>query len=182
MKVFWLRQKIEKLKKELENLRAMDADFEKRENELKDAIEDAAAAEGDEATEKQQIIDEEVEKFDTEKKEHEEAKNKLEEEIAGMEEQLKEEEAAQDTTPAETPAPEEGTEEKRGGIHIMTTRTKLFNEKIRSAIFNERGEAVNESVKGWLDEVRSCIRDSTTKLLSLLSPKTRSRISSITSL
>ena len=159
MKVFWLRQKIEKLKKELENLRAMDADFEKRENELKDAIEDAAAAEGDEATEKQQIIDEEVEKFDTEKKEHEEAKNKLEEEIAGMEEQLKEEEAAQDTTPAETPAPEEGTEENRGGIHIMTTRTKLFNEKIRSAIFNERGEAVNESVKGWLDEVRSCIRE-----------------------
>lgn len=159
MKVFWLRQKIEKLKKELENLRAMDADFEKRENELKDAIEDAAAAEGDEATEKQQIIDEEVEKFDAEKKEHEEAKNKLEEEIAGMEEQLKEEEAAQDTTPAETPAPEEETEEKRGGIHIMTTRTKLFNEKIRSAIFNERGEAVNESVKGWLDEVRSCIRE-----------------------
>lgn len=41
----------------------------------------------------------------------------------------------------------------------MTTRTKLFNEKIRSAIFNERGEAVNESVKGWLDEVRSCIRE-----------------------
>ena len=159
MKVFWLRQKIEKLKKELENLRAKDAEFEKRENELKDAIEDAAAAEGDEATEKQQIIDEEVEKFDTEKKEHEEAKNKLEEEIAGMEKELEAEEAAQDTTPPATPAPEEGTEENRGGNHIMTTRVKLFSEKIRSALFNERGEAINEQVKAWLGEVRASIKE-----------------------
>lgn len=159
MKVFWLRQKIEKLKKELENLRAKDAEFEKRENELKDAIEEAAAAEGDDAAEKQQIIDEEVDKFDSEKKEHEEAKNKLEDEIAGMEEQLKEEEAAQDTTPATPPAPEAGSEENRGGIHIMTTRAKMFTEKIRSALFNERGEAINEQVKNWLGEVRSCIKE-----------------------
>lgn len=159
MKVFWLRQKIEKLKKELENLRAKDAEFEKREEELKDAIEEAAAAEGDDAAEKQQIIDEEVEKFDSEKKEHEEAKNKLEDEIAGMEEQLKEEEAAQDTTPASSPAPEEGTEENRGGIHIMTTRAKMFTEKIRSALFNERGEAINDQVKNWLGEVRACIKE-----------------------
>lgn len=159
MKVFWLRQKIEKLKKELENLRAKDAEFEKRENELKDAIEEAAAAEGDDAAEKQQIIDEEVDKFDTEKKEHEEAKNKLEDEIAGMEEQLKEEEAAQDTTPPTPPAPEAGSEENRGGIHIMTTRAKMFTEKIRSALFNERGEAINEQVKNWLGEVRACIKE-----------------------
>ncbi len=159
MKVFWLRQKIEKLKKELETLRAKDAEFEKRENELKDAIEEAAAAEGDDATEKQGIIDEEVEKFDTEKKEHEEAKNKLEDEIAGMEEQLKAEEAAQDTTPAAEPAPVEGTEENRGGIHIMTTRAKMFSEKIRSALFNERGEAINDQVKNWLGEVRACIKE-----------------------
>lgn len=159
MKVFWLRQKIEKLKKELENLRAKDAEFEKRENELKEAIEEAAEAEGDDAAEKQQIIDEEVEKFDTEKKEHEEAKNKLEDEIAGMEQQLQEEEAAQDTTPAAAPAPEEGIDENRGGIHIMTTRAKMFSEKIRSALFNERGEAVNEQVKSWLGEVRACIKE-----------------------
>lgn len=159
MKVFWLRQKIEKLKKELETLRAKDAEFEKRENELKDAIEEAAAAEGDDAAEKQQIIDEEVEKFDTEKKEHEEAKNKLEDEIAGMEEQLKDEEAAQDTTPAAPPASDEGTEENRGGIHIMTTRAKMFTEKIRSALFNERGEAINEQIKSWLGEVRACIKE-----------------------
>ena len=159
MKVFWLRQKIEKLKKELENLRAKDAEFEKRENELKDAIEEAAAAEGDDAAEKQQIIDEEVDKFDTEKKEHEEAKNKLEDEIAGMEEQLKEEEAAQDTTPPTPPAPVAGSEENRGGIHIMTTRAKMFTEKIRSALFNERGEAINEQVKNWLGEVRACIKE-----------------------
>ena len=159
MTVFWLRKKIDMLKKELENLRAKDAEFEKRENELKDAIEDAAAAEGDDAAEKQKIIDEEVEKFDAEKKEHDEAKNKLEEEIAGMEEQLKEEEEAQDTTPAAAPPADEGTEENRGGNYIMATRTKLFNEKVRSAIFNERGEAINEAVKGWLDEIRSCIRE-----------------------
>lgn len=159
MKVFWLRQKIEKLKKELENLRAKDAEFEKREEELKEAIEDAAAAEGDDAAEKQQIIDEEVEKFDAEKKEHEEAKNKLEEEIAGMEDELKKEEEAQDTTPA-APAPaEEATDENRGGIHIMTTRAKMFTEKIRSALFNEKGESINEQVKAWLGEIRSCIKE-----------------------
>lgn len=159
MKVFWLRQKIEKLKKELEELRAKDAEFEKREEELKEAIEDAAEAKGDDAAEKQEIIDGEVEKFDTEKKEHEAAKNKLEEEIAGMEDELKKEEEAQDTTPpAPAPAPE-ATEENRGGIHIMSKRAKMFTEKIRSAIFNERGEAVNEQVKAWLGEVRACIKE-----------------------
>lgn len=158
MKVFWLRQKIEKLKKELETLRAKDAEFEKREAELKDAIEEAAAAEGEDAAEKQGIIDGEVEKFDAEKKEHEEEKNKLEEEIAGMEEELKKEEEAQDTTPAEAPAPEE-SDENRGGIHIMSTRVKMFTEKIRSALFNERGEAINEQVKNWLGEVRACIKE-----------------------
>lgn len=159
MKVFWLRQKIEKLKKELENLRAKDAEFEKREEELKGAIDDAAAAEGDDAAEKQKIVDEEVEKFDSEKKEHEEEKNKLEEEIAGMEEELKKEEAAQDTTPA-APAPAaEPKDENRGGIHIMSKRIKMFTEKIRSALFNERGEAINEEVKNWLGEVRACIKE-----------------------
>lgn len=158
MKVFWLRQKIERLKKELETLRAKDAEFEKREAELKDAIEEAAAAEGEDAAEKQDIIDGEVEKFDAEKKEHEEEKNKLEEEIAGMEEELKKEEEAQDTTPAEAPAPEE-SDENRGGIHIMATRAKMFTEKIRSALFNERGEAINEQVKNWLGEVRACIKE-----------------------
>jgi len=159
MKVFWLRQKIEKLKKELEELRAKDAEFEKREEELKEAIEDAAEAKGDDAAEKQEIIDGEVEKFDTEKKEHEAAKNKLEEEIAGMEDELKKEEEAQDTTPpAPAPAPE-ATEENRGGIHIMSKRAMMFTEKIRSTIFNQRGEAVNEQVKAWLGEVRACIKE-----------------------
>lgn len=158
MKVFWLRSKIERLKKDLEALRAKDAEFEKREAELKDAIEEAAAAEGDDAAEKQQIVEGEVTKFDEEKKEHEEAKTKLEDEIAGMEDELKKEEEAQDTTPPETPAPE-GNEENRGGIHIMSTRAKMFTEKIRSALFNERGEAINEQVKNWLGEVRACIKE-----------------------
>ena len=158
MKVFWLRSKIERLKKELETLRSKDAEFEKREAELKDAIEEAAAAEGDDAAEKQQIVEEEVTKFDDDKKEHEEAKTKLEEEIAGMEEELRKEEEAQDTTPKDAPAPE-GNEENRGGIHIMSTRAKMFTEKIRSALFNERGEAINEQVKNWLGEVRAAIKE-----------------------
>ena len=159
MKVFWLRQKIEKLKKELEVLRSKDEEFQKREEELKGAIEDAAAAEGEDAAEKQKIVDEAVEKFDADKKEHEDAKNKLEDEINGMEEELKKEEAAQDTTPAApAPAPE-GNDENRGGINIMSKRAKMFTEKIRSALFNERGEAINEQVKTWLGEVRSCIKE-----------------------
>ena len=159
MKVFWLRQKIEKLKKELEVLRAKDAEFQKREEELKGAIEDAAAAEGEDAAEKQKIVDEEVEKFDADKKEHEDAKTKLEDEINGMEEELKKEEEAQDTTPTEVPPAPEGTDENRGGINIMSKRAKMFTEKIRSALFNERGEAVNEQVKNWLGEVRAAIKE-----------------------
>ena len=159
MKVFWLRQKIEKLKKELEVLRSKDEEFQKREEELKGAIEDAAAAEGEDAAEKQKIVDEAVEKFDADKKEHEDAKNKLEDEINGMEEEIKKEEEAQDTTPAApAPAPE-GNDENRGGINIMSKRAKMFTEKIRSALFNERGEAINEQVKTWLGEVRSCIKE-----------------------
>ena len=155
MKVFWLRKKIEKAKKALEALREKDAEFEKREAELKEAIEDAA--EGDDAEEKQKIVEEEVEKFDGEKKEHEEAKAKLEDEIKGMEDELKKEEEAQDTTP---PAdPEVPQDENRGGIAVMSTRAKLFTEKIRSAIFNERGQAINEAVKSWLEEVRSAVRE-----------------------
>lgn len=41
----------------------------------------------------------------------------------------------------------------------MSKRAKMFTEKIRSAIFNERGEAVNEQVKAWLGEVRACIKE-----------------------
>ena len=158
MKVFWLRTKIDKLKKQLEALRAKDAEFETREKELRDAIEDAAQAEGEDAAEKQEIIEEKVEEFDAEKKQHEEDKAKLEGEIEGLEEELKKEEEAQDTTPAEVPAQEPTKEENRGGKTIMSTRTKIFGEKIRS-IFNEAGEAINESVKNWLGEVRSCIKE-----------------------
>lgn len=158
MKVFWLRTKIDKLKKQLEALRAKDAEFETREKELRDAIEDAAQAEGEDAAEKQEIIEEEVEKFDAEKKQHEEDKAKLEGEIEGLEEELKKEEEAQDTTPAEVPAQEPTKEENRGGKTIMSTRTKIFGEKIRS-IFNEAGDAINESVKNWLGEVRACIKE-----------------------
>ena len=41
----------------------------------------------------------------------------------------------------------------------MATRAKMFTEKIRSALFNERGEAINEQVKNWLGEVRACIKE-----------------------
>lgn len=160
MKVFWLRSKMEKLRKQLESLRAKDAEFEKREAEIKEAIEEAAAAEGEDAAEKQQLVEEQVEKFDQEKKEHEEAKGKLEEEIAGIEAELKEEEAAQDTTPAAAPeATEEKKEENRGGLTIMSTRAKMFTEKIRNKLFNERGEAIDERIQAWLGEIRACIKE-----------------------
>ena len=56
MKVFWLRTKIDKLKKQLEALRAKDAEFETREKELRDAIEDAAQAEGEDAAVQEEAV------------------------------------------------------------------------------------------------------------------------------
>ena len=150
LKVLLLRKKIDAAKKALEDLRAKDADFAKREAELEAAIEEAAAAEGEDAAEAQKAVEEEVEKFDQEKADHEEAKKSLTDEITELENDLATEEASQETAPAENSAPQE---EERKVKTMSVTRNKFFKGKDVTAMFER------EDVKAYLAEIRSCIKN-----------------------
>ena len=157
LKVLLLRKKIDASKKALEDLRAKDAEFEKREEEIAQSIEEAAAMEGteEEVAEAQKAVEEEAEKFDSDKKEHEEQKEKLENDIQEMEKELAENEAAQDTTPAAEPEAPKEERTNKGGI-TMSHRNKIFGsmtKEQRSAIFEQ------EDVKAYLGEVRSVIKN-----------------------
>ena len=150
LKVLLLRKKIDAAKKALEDLRAKDADFAKREAELEAAIEEAAAAEGEDAAEAQKAVEEEVEKFDQEKADHEEAKKSLTDEITELENDLATEEASQETAPAQDPEPEK---EERKVKTMSVTRNKFFKGKDVTAMFER------EDVKAYLAEIRSCIKN-----------------------
>ena len=150
LKVLLLRKKIDVAKKALEDLRAKDADFAKREAELEAAIEEAAAAKDEDAAEAQKAVEEEVEKFDQEKADHEEAKKSLTDEITELENDLAAEEASQETTPAQDPEPEK---EERKVKTMSVTRNKFFAGKDVTAMFER------EDVKAYLAEIRSCIKN-----------------------
>lgn len=149
LKVLLLRKKIDAAKKALEELRAKDADFTKREAELEQAINEAAEAEGEDAAEAQKAVEEEVEKFDQEKEEHEAAKKSLEDELTELEAGLEAEEAAQDTS--EEPKPQPQVEERKE--ERMTTRNKFFRGVDTDAMFQR------DDVKAYLSEIRSCIKN-----------------------
>ena len=139
-----LRKKVEDANKALEELRAKDADFEKREAELEASINEA------ETDEEKAVVEGEVEKFDEEKKAHEDEKAELEKTVSELEAELDEVEAE----PAPTPAPKEDDEEEKGaerGKKInMETRTKFFgmNAQERDAFL------ANDEVKACLERVR----------------------------
>lgn len=149
LKVLLLRKKIDAANKALEELRAKDADFAKREAELEQAINEAAEAEGEDAAEAQKAVEEEVEKFDQEKEEHEAAKKSLEDELTELEAGLEAEEAAQDTS--EEPKPQPQAEERKE--ERMTTRNKFFRGVDTDAMFQR------DDVKAYLSEIRSCIKN-----------------------
>ncbi len=143
-----LKSKIDAAKKALEALRAKDDEFTKREEEIAQSIEEAAGLEeGDEKAEAQKAAEEAAEAFDNEKKEHEEAKTKLENDITEMESELAEEERSQVTEPVK--------KEERKEMALHTIRTKFYGMSIqeRDAFFQ------NEKIKGFLAEVRTCIKE-----------------------
>lgn len=84
LKTMMLRRDIDRKKKELEEMRAKDADFETREKELESAIDET------ETDEQREAVSDEVDKFDAEKTAHEQAKEGLENEIKELEAQLTE--------------------------------------------------------------------------------------------
>lgn len=142
LKALILRKKIDAKKKELEALRAKDADFEKRAAELTAAIEEAQSEE-DTAT-----VEEMASAFEAEQAGHEDAKAALEREIGELEEDLQNEERKQDTTPKEP--------EKRKEVAGMNTRSKVF---AKMSVADREAMFAREDVKGWLQDTRSAIKE-----------------------
>ena len=89
LKAIVLRHNIDRLKKELETLRAKTAEFEKREEELTQAIEEAQAG----TDEDRKAVEEEVETFDKERAEHDAEVETLSGKISDLEKELETEEA-----------------------------------------------------------------------------------------
>lgn len=136
-----LRKKIDSKKKELEALRAKDAEFATREAELEAAIEEA------ETDEERSAVDEEIETFGEEKKAHDDAVADLEREVGELEEELAEEERQQDTTPPVEKKPEE-REAKPMATPEVRNRFGITEEMMK-----------REKVQTFLTEVRTCIKE-----------------------
>ena len=145
LKALVLRKKIDDKKKALEDLRAKDAEFEKREAEISASIEEMTAETPDE---ERSVVEAAATDFDADKTAHEEAKATLEREVGDLENELKAEEEKQDTPPA---APNEEREENKA----METRSMIKEMTLqeRDAFF------AREDVKAFLTEVRTSIKE-----------------------
>lgn len=139
LKALKLRKSIDLKKKELDALRAKDAEFQTREAELERSINKA------ETDEDMETINGEMETFSAEKEAHEAAKADLEREVGELENELAEEERKQDTTPAAQP-------EKREA-HTMAT------PEIRDRFGITEEMTKREHIASFLQEVRTCIKE-----------------------
>lgn len=143
LKVLLLRKKIDTKKKELEALRAEDAEYKKREDELMQAVEEA------QTEDEQAGLEEIADTFEEELAAHNEKKAELEREISELEGELEEEERQQETDP-------KSEKEERKEDRPMSTRNRIFakmNIMERDAIF------AREDVKAWLQETRTCMTE-----------------------
>lgn len=144
LKTIMLRRSIDLKKKQLEELRSKDKDFETREKELETAI---GEAEDEEA---QKAVSEEVEKFDTEKKAHEEAVNTLNAEIEGLE---------KDLTDLERKAPEPEKKTERSNKMHIKTNVRSLDMSVRAfdaLTMEERNMILGDNqVKEFLGQLRS---------------------------
>lgn len=147
LRALLLRNRLERAKNTLAQLRNKDADFKIREAELEAAIEEVT----DETSEEdKKELEDEVEKFESEKATHEEEKKKLEEEIAELEKEMAKEE---ERSAAAVKTPEVREEGRR--TEVMANRTKFYGMSIqeRDAFF------AREDVQNFLGEVRTCIKE-----------------------
>lgn len=147
LKALLLRKKIDDKKAALEELRAKDQDFARREAELETAIGEA------ETEEDKQAVEGLVNEFETEKKAHEESKAALEGEVEQLEKDLANEEANQPApapaaSQAETPA-NTGGERKDEYIMSMKRRGFMSLDRQQRDAFLARDE-----VKDFLQRVR----------------------------
>ena len=131
LRALLLRSRLDKKKKELEELRGQDADFAKREAELEAAIQEMT----EETTEEERKeVEDQTEAFQKEKEEHEQKTGELEREIERIEGEIKEEEARsavppQPVAPAAPAGPAAGAPQtERKGERTMTMRGKRFED------------------------------------------------------
>lgn len=141
LKTLLLRNKLDLKKKALADLRAKDADFEKREAELEASINEMTE---ETPAEDRAVVEGAVDEFNTEHEQHETDKKALEEEIRGIEEEIEKEEKEQRTEAKTAEVPEQ-----RGEKKTMETR-KFFgmNTQERDAFF------AREDVKSFLERAR----------------------------
>jgi HK97 family phage major capsid protein len=146
LKALMLRKKLNDANKQLEALRAKEAELATREAELATSIDEA------ETEEERSAVEEAVTAFEADKTANDAAKAELEGKISELEEELRAEEAAQDTTPA---APEPAAPAERKDNKKMSKREKFFGMTIQ-----ERDAFVaREDVKSFLAEVRTAIKE-----------------------
>lgn len=142
LKALMLRKQLDGKRKELEALRAKDADFVTREAELEKAIEEAAT------DEERTVVSEGIDSFEADKKAHEDAKADLEREVGELENDLAAEEEAQDTEPVKEP---EKREEKKMATAEQRNRFGITEEFIQ-----------RDAVKGFIAEVRTAMKEKRT--------------------
>lgn len=142
LKTLLLRKKITDAKKQLDALRAKDAEFEQRRKDLEADIE---AAQSDE---ERSAVEEAVTAFDAEQAENEKAKGDLDQTIRDLEKELEETEKEAET-PA--PAPEAGKNNERTVLPVMENR-----ERFSQMNFEQRSAVVSrDEVKEFLTRVRA---------------------------
>lgn len=147
LKAIMLRHKIDKLKSDLEALRAKDTEFQTREAELEAAIGEI------ENDEQRDAVEADVDAFEAEKAGHEEKKAGLTQEIEDLENQLAEEERRI----PQTKTPEN---KKVRGMNIMekiNIRSLPMSQRAFEALPMEQRNIIleDETVKAFLKELRS---------------------------
>ena len=141
LRTLLLRSRLEKAKKELEQLREKDAEMAARETELEQAIGEVTE---ETSEEDRQEIENQVTAFEQEKEQHEEEKGKLESEIEKIEGDIAEEEKRS----AETMKKPEKREGRK--VETMVNRTKFFGMSVQ-----ERDAFMaREDVKDFLKRTR----------------------------
>ncbi len=143
LRAIMLKKKIDDKKKELEALRAKDAEFETREADIEASINEAST------DEEREVVEGEVNKFDEEKRLHEESKTNLEGEVSELEDELRNLET--EDQKASDNAPEERTDKNMGA---STVEGNKVERKHGYDMIMQR-----EDVKAWLGEIRAHIKE-----------------------
>lgn len=132
LKVLMLRKKLDGLNKALEELRAKETDFAKRESDLETAIAEATTEEETTA------VEEAVDALEKEKTENSEAVANLETEISELEKEIAESEDKQEQSRTKATTPEI---RKEGHTMDLNKRTKFFGMTVqeRDAFINDEG-------------------------------------------